>query len=103
MLCHYACNFKNISLPNYFLSALTLPGPVLPAAFMNMVNFKWYLCVDVFAMCRRIKTELCGVPYTAYQSDSEGGTCRCLPIIFRVQSLLFCCGAVCCSMDDVAA
>jgi hypothetical protein len=74
--------------PNYLLSVLTLPGHVLPAV-MNMVNFKCYLFVDLFAICRRIKKQLCGIPYTAYQSDSKGGICRCLQIIFRVQSLLF--------------
>ena len=74
--------------PDYFLSVLTLLGHVLPAAVMNMVNFKCYLFVD-FTICRRIKKELCGIPYTAHQNDSKGGICRCLQIIFRVQSLLF--------------
>jgi len=75
--------------PNYFLSVLTLPWHVLTAAVMNMVNFKCYLCVDLFAICKRIKEYLCGIPYTAHQSDSKGGIRRCLQIIFRVQSFLF--------------
>jgi len=40
--------------PDYFLSARTLPGRVLPAAIMNVVNFNCYLCADLFAICRRI-------------------------------------------------